>query len=288
MKMTAKLEDLPTDIHKLFDPDTHHVPSEERLNEFTENLKQLLRNRFALQEAKSSPLRFSSLGKPDRQIWYEAHPDGSKENLTPKTYLKFLYGDVIEQVFLFLAKEAGHTVEQEQAEVEVDGIKGHIDAIIDGVVVDVKSASSFGYKKFRERTVVQDDPFGYVAQLAGYANVLKPGEDAAWWAIDKVTGSTCISPLPNTVIRHHKPEDRITELKEVIANDIPPERCYDDVPDGKSGNRKLDTGCSYCSHKFRCWPGLRAFAYSTGPRYLTQVARTPDVPEFQGPVEDEG
>lgn len=282
-----ELKTLPSDIQQLFDPDVHHEPSEEYLNELSENLKQLLRNRLALQVPKSSPLRFSSLGKPDRQLWYEAHPDGTKEPITPKTYLKFLYGDVIEQLFLYLAKEAGHKVEREQEEVEVDGITGHIDAVIDGVVVDVKSASTYGYKKFKEDTVVQDDPFGYVAQLAGYANVLTPGEESAWWAIDKVNGNNCISVLPKLVIKHHPPGPRIEHLKEVIASETEPDRCYPDLPDGKSGNRKLGTECSYCAHKWRCWPGLRAFAYSNGPRYLTAVQRVPDVPEFTGVADDD-
>jgi hypothetical protein len=283
-----KLEDLPTDIQSLFDPDKHHEPSEENLNDFATNLKDLLRLRLAEQGERLFSLRFSMLGKRDRQVWYEAHPEpGTKEPMSLKTYLKFLYGDVIEQLFLFLAKESGHSVEREQEEVEVDGIKGHIDAIIDGTLVDVKSASSFGYKKFKERTVTEDDPFGYVDQLAGYANVLTPGKEAAWWAIDKVNGNNCISPLSKIVIDHHKPEDRITHLKEVVASDQEPERCYEDVSDGKSGNRKLNTPCSYCAHKFRCWPGLRTFIYSTGPRYLTNVAREPDVPEVSGFVEDD-
>jgi hypothetical protein len=44
---------------------------------------------------------------------------------------------------------------------------------------------------------------------------------------------------------------------------------------------KLGTGCSYCAFKKHCWPGLRGFAYSGGPRYLTNVVKTPDVPEFE-------
>jgi hypothetical protein len=40
---------------------------------------------------------------------------------------------------------------------------------------------------------------------------------------------------------------------------------------------KLDTGCSYCPHKFNCWPDLKTYYYSTGPRYLTKVVREPRV-----------
>lgn len=147
-------------------------------------------------------------------------------------------------------------------------------------MVDAKSASPFGYKKFENNTVTEDDPFGYVAQLSGYADVLTPGEPAAWLAIEKVQGDICVSPLNHMVIKHHPPKERIDHLREVVALPEPPERCYEDVPDGKSGNMKLDTGCSYCAHKFRCWPELRTFIYSNGPRYLTKVERVPDVPEI--------
>lgn len=276
-----ELETLPDDIYALFDPEIAHVPSEENLDAFCSSLKDLFRQRLGVYTPPASPIRFSALGKPNRQMWYEAHPvEGGKEAMIPKTYLKFMYGDIIEQMLLFLAKEAGHSVENEQGQVESDGVLGHIDAIIDGVVVDVKSASPYGYTKFENNTVTEDDPFGYVAQLSGYANILTPGEPAAWLAMDKVAGDICISPLGSTTIKYHKPEDRIAELKEVVAQPEPPERCYEPVADGKSGNMKLPTGCSYCAHKFRCYPSLRTFIYSTGPRYLTHVERVPDVLEI--------
>ena len=275
-----KLEDLPNDIFSLFNPDEDHICNEENLDTFAEGLKAILRQRLKKYEPPTSPLRFSSLGKPDRQLWYDAHPEEeTTEKLVPKTYMKFLYGDVIEALLLFLAKEAGHSVEQEQAEVEVLGIKGHIDAIIDGTVVDVKSASPYGYKKFAEGTVTQDDPFGYVQQLAGYASVLTPGKPAAWLANDKVHGDICVTPLSRIVIDHHPPAERITHLKGVIESDQVPERCHEPTPDGKSGNMRLPTPCSYCRHKFRCHPGLRVFLYSTGPRFLTTVAKVPEVRE---------
>lgn len=275
-----KLETLPADIYELFNPDKTHECNEKYLDDFCTNLKDLLRVRLSEQKQARTPLRFSSLGKPDRQLWFEAHPiEGSKEPMTPKTYFKFLYGDVIEQLVLYLTKEAGHSVEQEQGEVEVDGVLGHIDAIIDGVVVDVKSASPYGYKKFEARNVEADDPFGYVAQLSGYANVLTPGNEAAWVAMDKVSGDICVSPLSASTIRHYPPEEQIKHQKEIINLETPPKLCYEPVADGKSGNMRLPTPCSYCSHKYRCHPSLRTFLYSNGPRFLTVVTREPDVPE---------
>ena len=46
-------------------------------------------------------------------------------------------------------------------------------------------------------------------------------------------------------------------------------------PDGKSGNTKLCTQCSYCDFKKICWPHMRTFIYKGGPRYLINVAREP-------------
>lgn len=198
--------------------------------------------------------------------------------MSGKTYLKFLYGDIIEAFVLFLAKEAGHEVTHEQHEVEVNGVKGHIDAIIDGVVTDVKSASPFGFQKFKNQDVIGNDPFGYIPQISGYANVLTPKQGAAFVAFDKVSGELCISPVSASVVSDFQPEPRIEHQKKVIEGDIP-ERCYEDIPDGKSGNRRLGTECSYCGFRDKCWPGVRTFIYSNGPRYLTHVERTPDVYE---------
>ena len=278
-----QLETLPEDVYNLFDPESDHIADEELLDEMCENLKEILRLRLkASSRREGGVIRFSALGKTDRQLWMAAPPDpDNAEPMLPKVYLKFLDGDVIEQLFLYLAKEAGHTVTDEQRAVEVNGVKGHIDAIIDGTVVDLKSASSFGYKKFKEGTVEQDDPFGYVEQLAGYANVLTPGKPAAWWAVDKSTGDNCISELKEVVVRHHPREPRIEHLKKVIAKDEPPELCYQPIPDGKSGNERLATPCSYCKHKFRCFPETRLFLYSNGPKFLTKVVNKPKVPEVE-------
>ena len=81
-------------------------------------------------------------------------------------------------------------------------------------------------------------------------------------------------------------KDRVKHLKNVMRDGKPPVKCYSDVADGMSGNRKLAIGCVYCSHKRKCWEdanggqGLRVFKYANHNRFLTQVARTPDVQEI--------
>ena len=274
-----ELKELPEKLYQLLDPETDHEVNEENLEFFASSLKDLIRSKLRKQE-RGGALRFSSLGKKDRQVWYSAHPDGSEEKLTGQTLLKFLYGDLTEALIMLLIKEAGYEVTNEQAQVEVDGVYGHTDASVDGIVVDVKSASSYGFQKFKHNRVTEDDPFGYVDQLSGYANVLTPDKEAAWIAFDKVSGEVCVSFLSPSIIKHYKPEDRIKHLKGVIQSETPPERCYEPVADGASGNLKLGTQCSYCSWKRRCYPDLRTFAYSGGPRFLVKVAKEPNVPEI--------
>jgi len=207
------------------------------------------------------------------------------EDLEPKTALKFLYGDVIEQLMLLLVKEAGHDVQNEQMELEVDGVKGHIDAVIDGVTTDVKSASPMAYQKFERGTLFENDPFGYIGQISSYASVLTPATGGAFLAFDKVHGDICILSIGGSICNQFGVEDRIGHLKDVISREELPPRCFEDVEDGKSGNRKLGTQCGYCRFKTSCWKdtnggaGLRTFLYSNGPRFLTNVVKVPDVPE---------
>lgn len=276
---------LPEDIYRLLADGTDQV-SEENIELAGNVFKEILRTRLAARPEVSGEdvLRFSSLGKKDRQLWYAANKPEAAEALPPKTKLNYLIGDVWEIVLLFLAKEAGHTVTDEQYEVEEDGVHGHIDARIDGVLVDVKSASDYSFNKFVSGEILFDDPFGYVPQLAGYSHKMGT-ERAGWFVGNKKDGGLAYVELDKKDIAANPPATRISTLRKVIAQETPPSRCYSDVPEGKSGNRKLSVGCSYCSFKDTCWAdansgqGLRKFFYSRGPVWLTHTVKLPKVDE---------
>jgi hypothetical protein len=210
------------------------------------------------------------------------HPEWA-EKLSPQTKIKFLYGDLLESLLLFLAKEAGHKVEGSQDTVELHGVVGHRDAIIDGRLIDVKSASSQSYKKFENNSVTGDnDAFGYQDQLNGYYQASKEDpalvdkEYISFLAIDKQHGHiTLDSYRPNNVDYGAK----IDRLRSIIALLQPPPRSFGSEPEGRSGNERLGTYCSYCQFKRVCWPELRTFVYARGPVFLTKVERTPDVEE---------
>lgn len=231
-------------------------------------------------------LRMSEIGKPClRQLWYSVHQPEKGEKLRPDTQLKFLYGDIIEELVLFLAKQAGHKVEGEQTKLEFEWngwkIVGHRDAIVDDVLVDVKSASSYSFKKFQEGLDMDNDAFGYRAQIGAYAVGTLKQEGRAlptgWIAVDKQNGKVCFSPNSDPV---HMPVllDDVTHA--LNDNSTVPPRDFGSENDGLSGNRKLGVECSYCPYKKECWPGLRAFAYQRGPVFLTKVVKVPKVPEI--------
>jgi hypothetical protein len=225
----------------------------------------------------------SNLGTPcDRKLWYTINTPEKAEAIEPHAQIKFLFGDILEELLLFLSQAAGHSVEGTQDKVNINGVEGSRDAVIDGVVVDVKSASSFSFKKFEEGLTPEKDGFGYLTQLRGYLfgskedPLVKHKDIAAFLAIDKQLGKI-------TLDIHGKDNTDFIALakkkQEVIKLSSPPPRAFSDVPYQKSGNRKLGVECSYCSFKETCWPGVRTFFYSQGPVHLTQVVKEPKVNE---------
>ncbi len=245
------IDTLVKDIYGLFDPlvevDLNDKEIDEHLDSFTKSVKETLRMFLKEKPTQKRNLRLSAIGKPTRQLWYDKHSKDEPKPLEPSTRIKFLYGHLLEDLLILFCRLAGHTVTDQQKQIDVNGIKGHQDCMIDGVLVDCKSASGRSFEKFSKRTLYSDDPFGYIAQISAYAEG-NGVDEAAFLAIDKHHGDICL-------------------------------------PDGASGNRKLAIGCLYCSHKRTCWSdanqgkGLRVFQYAKGYRFLTNVAKEPNVDE---------
>ena len=283
------LKTLVPDIYKLLQSKraSEDVDVESEIEKFGESVKSLMRKEFLPHEYDRRKLRLSGIGKADLVQWY-SYNRFPGEKIKPHTLVKFLYGHLIEEMILFLVRMAGHKVTDEQKECEVNGIKGHMDCKIDDVTVDVKSTSSYGFKKFKDGSLALDDPFGYVDQLKAYAH--SEGERKwAWLAMDKQNGHLCVleydlDDTEHPMYEHYSGdiEERVEHIKDTVRSDIRPALCAEPVPDGQSGNLKLATMCSYCQYKKHCYPDLRVFAYSTGPRFLTKIKNYPRVPEIKG------
>ena len=263
--------------------------TEEQAEEFGKTLSNIVKDRLTERQEgeRKFTLRMSNLGKGARQLWYSKNYPNEGETFNGPTLLKFMVGDITEAVLLFLAKVSGHKVTEEQGEVVLEGIKGHIDADIDGITVDVKSASPHAFKKFENGTLVDNDSFGYIEQIAGYSKARDT--DGAFLAMDKVAGTLAYLPFSKDDLSVFNIKGRIEHLKTAMESKVEPERCYPDEEMGASGNRKLGVNCSYCGFKKRCWAdannglGLRVFSYSTGPVFLTQVKSEPkvyEIPQF--------
>lgn len=232
-------------------------------------------------------LRLSQMGpRCPRALWHSIHTPDLAEALPPWAEVKYAYGHILESLAITLAKAAGHEVTGEQDELIVDGIKGHRDCVIDGCVVDVKSSSSFGFNKFKDGSLKDNDSFGYLDQLDGYVvgsfqdPLVRVKDKGYLLAIDKTLGHMCLYEHRVTPQRIDAIKQRIQFFKDIVGRDTPPTCTCETVSDGKSGNYKLGTVASYSSYKHCCFPTLRTFIYASGPVYLTRVVRTPDVVEI--------
>jgi len=283
MKLDTLIDDIYGQLSKLSEGKEFNL-SDADLEFTADRIKDSLRAWARPSERNSEfTLRMSNIGRPARQLWYEQNLPLEASAPSPSLQIKFLYGHILEEILLMLVRASGHKVTDEQKEVTVKGVKGHIDCKIDGEVVDIKTASKFSFNKFREGRLREDDPFGYMSQLAGYEEAEKSSE-GGFLVINKESGELCL----------YRPEEldkpsinaQIQSVKKALKLATPPPRCYESVPEGKKGNMKIHRSCNYCPYKFDCYKdanngtGLRVFKYATGPVYLSHVEVAPRVEEI--------
>lgn len=242
--------------------------------------------RFSEAQQPRGYLSLSSLGDScDRSLWYKVNMSDKGIPLTPEALGTFFYGDILEAVVIALAKASGHDVQGEQDRLDVHGVKGHRDVIIDGMTVDVKSASSFGFEKFKKGTLREDDPFGYISQLSSYVYggrndpLVTNKTEGAFLAVRKDRWGLVLDRYDFTEELKHK-EKEVERKKAIVAGPMPSER-IPPVPQSKtSPNTKLAVKCSYCQFRKICYPEARTFIYSSGPTHLVDIVKTPNVTEL--------
>lgn len=206
-----------------------------------------------------------------RKAWLDKFkPTALREHgFSGSTKFKFLYGDLIEESFLYLAQAAGHEVKDTQRRFSVDlpggkyKLAGRIDAVVDGWLVDVKSSDPFTFDRMVKGTY--DDKFGYETQLHLYEH-MSPDfyKGVANIFVNKVNGKIHIHKWD--VASNGFMNEVVEEFDTVMTATHPPLIPYDLEDDGS-----LCTSCSYCPLKFHCYSGLRVFAYSSGPKFVSDV-----------------
>ena len=280
-----RIDTVATDIKKLVAGISNGKPAnitKENMDRFLNNIKEAFTEWNNPVREKDGKLRMSILGKPARQLWYDRFSPKKTKDYDASLNLKFLYGHILEHLLLYLVELTGHKVTDQQKKVEIDNIKGHIDAKIDGEVCDVKSASSFSFKKFKTGELVGDDPFGYHAQLSGYEAGMGTNK-GGFLVMDKSSGDVCFYK-PDELAKPNV-QNLIKTLQDTLKRNSPPDRCYE-LSETKGGNKSLPIGCQFCAHKWECYKdandgkGLRVFKYSNKYLYLAEVNRQPNVEEI--------
>lgn len=304
--MTEKklIATLSTDIYNVLDQKKEHEPNAALAAEYAmriggEFAKATMKRDKPREKGK---LWASDLGKRClRQHWYNFNSPEKGDPLLGFTKFKFLYGNILEEAVLYMAEEAGHDVQYAQKRIETElpratgldwTISGRIDGVIDGVLVDVKSTSSYGYTRYKDGINSTNDSFGYLQQIGFYANYgdWPKGDtptDQGFVFIDKQNGHIkyVSSPIENKLQLYK----RATSIADAIETENEPmvPRAFSPEPYGKSGNMVLPTTCSYCPFKRECWRdsnngvGLRTFAYNHKPVSFTSIVREPKVPEIK-------
>ena len=209
-------------------------------------------------------LRMSNIGRPTCQLWFEKN---KPETALPKPttfVMNMMLGDIVEAVFKGLLTESGVDFDDtDKVTLKVGDsndtrVSGSYDLIMGGAVDDIKSASDWSYKnKFESYdTLKKSDPFGYVGQLAGYAQA-SDKRAGGWWVVNKANGSFKYVPAAIDMRKE------LTKLKETVekVNENKFERCFEAVPEtyrGKpSGNMVLNDNCRFCDYRFECWPNMQ-------------------------------
>ena len=207
-------------------------------------------------------LRMSNVGRPSCQLWFEKNMPDYADPLPTTFVMNMMIGDIVEAVFKGLMKEAKVKF-KDSDKVSLDlgetKVSGTYDLILDDAVDDIKSASDWSYRnKFESYdTLAEEDPFGYVGQLAGYAKA--SGKKAGgWWVVNKANGQFKYVPASNIDVDEEvkKLETNVNVVKSNVFK-----RCFESVEEtfrGKAtGNRVLGTTCSFCRYKNSCWENLQ-------------------------------
>ncbi len=199
---------------------------------------------------ESTGLRMSGIGRCERAQWYGIKGYTS-EPIKGDVFLTFLQGHIMEAVLLGLVELAGHTVEGKQGKHTVEGVNGAQDCIIDGELVDVKTASDWSFKNKFKDDGIKDDSFGYIKQLSGYGKT--EGREKGYFLAfnkNKSTLKLCEQELEQDVDKH------ISQLKDKMNKDEPPMRVAKATTFGKDGRERLNMVCAFCGHKENCYGAI--------------------------------
>ena len=234
------------------------------IDQIISDVKESLYKQFVDKRNSKFRLRMSNLGRPYCQLWFDKNKPASASTPSSNFVINMMIGDVLEAVFKGLLTASGIKYDNgTKVTMKLNNgvlIDGTPDLIMNGRVDDVKSASPWSYEnKFKDfDSLNENDSFGYVAQLAGYARAADV-EVGGWWVINKGNGSFKYVDAHNRINVENQVHKFTALTEELKQNRF--RRVYSDIEETyrkkPSGNRKLLRECSWCSYKHSCWPNLQ-------------------------------
>lgn len=214
-------------------------------------------------EKRSFRLRMSNIGRPTCQLQMEASGEKGKD----KQYnhiLRMLLGDFAEIILMLVMKatDIPMTGSKKKVELKIGNhpISGEDDVEIDKKVWDIKSASDWAFRNKWKKgfdALLEDDPFGYLGQMAGYS-VGSSRKMGGWIVMDKSSGQiSCIDASQDQ--KDYKETIKLMRKNvETIIKELPFEKCFEPIAEvfnRKSTGRKiLAKQCSMCDFRGSCWP----------------------------------
>ena len=258
MKLQEKIEKYLIDAL-----DGNTTISDDVIERFGERCKEALSKQFN-NDKKEFTLRMSAIGRPLCQQQMEKSGAEAKKQ-PPSLKLKFAFGDMAEALVMAVMEAADINVESFQESVSYTSgkttIKGTLDVVIDGKVYDIKSTSQRAFKtKFSHPDgyykILDDDPFGYVAQGYLYA-AAKDMPFGGWIAYNRETGDIAVCEAPNSEAQKTKALNKAKRNIKDLVEDAPFKRQFKKVPERFrnkiTGNYTIALNCSYCNYLKPCW-----------------------------------
>lgn len=237
------------------------------LDEFGEDCKKAIIKQFTSVRSNTFSLRMSNIGHNLRQLHMQKL--FGRQAMSPDTKMRMLHGDIVEALGILIVKSAGIKILEQHKKVvlDVDGFQlpGELDLIVENEdtgepeIIDIKS-TSYARKFVDIVTLAEDDSFGYLPQLFGYAEADKK-KAGGFWVFDKLGGAFKSVEVTRAVYDSLK-ESALKKIKDTVNHfrndeEIPPcpgftkETFY-----GKeTGNYVLSDKCKFCDFKELCHIG---------------------------------
>ena len=263
MKELNSFNELEAKLHMTLDRLSNNEPvniKEEDIEQAGEEFKKAIRKHL---EADKFRIRMSNVGRPLCQLQSDLYGHTKQRN-PYNHFTRMLIGDAVESIVRLVTKASGVNItgHGNHAILNVYGqaIHGDDDIEIDHAIYDIKSASPYAFEsKFSKGfdNLYENDDFGYVAQLHGYAKG-QAKKGGGWIAVNKSTGELVVVPFTPTPNQVKEIDATINKNVQSLVDKTPFKVPFVPEPEyfhkRTTGNMKVPDLCTRCPFMAAHWP----------------------------------